>query len=286
MNILILLILVEQILAVKIFLNQHQQSSNLTHQDNDYLRIKFQQPLVSQLSQQIQNDISNNQSTQAIPQKFENNEPFEKLTIHMIPHSHQDPGWLKTPQEYYQNSVAPILSSVMQHLKEKENRTFIYAEMYFFEQWWKTQNNQTQQDVQNYIKEGKLEFVNGGWVASDEACPLYFDLLENIKKGHDFLNSTFGVIPKMAWQADAFGHSSQTAKFFKELGFEALFFGRMTDEYKQSMLTTKDMAFIWNPEFEGIDQEYRSQDGIYTHLTRDIYVSPYTHSNTVHLANI
>ncbi|CDW88482.1 glycosyl hydrolases family 38 protein [Stylonychia lemnae] len=137
----------------------------------------------------------------------------------MIPHSHQDPGWLNTPQGYY-----------------------------------------TQ--------------MNGGWVASDEACPLYFDLLQNIKRGHDFLNKTFGVIPKMAWHADSFGHSSQTAKLFKELGFEGLFLGRMNDQYRDNMISTKNMAFIWNPTFEGLDSEYRAHDGIYTHITHNMYHPP------------
>jgi len=33
------------------------------------------------------------------------------------------------------------------------------------------------------VKQGRFEFVNGGWVAADEACPIYSDLIENIKVG-------------------------------------------------------------------------------------------------------
>jgi hypothetical protein len=42
-----------------------------------------------------------------------------------------------------------------------------------------------------------------------------------------FLNSTFGFIPKVAWQIDPFGHSAtQAALLSAAAGYEALFFGR------------------------------------------------------------
>jgi hypothetical protein len=34
------------------------------------------------------------------------------------------------------------------------------------------------------VSEGRLEFVNGGWVASDEACPTYEEIIDNIVMGH------------------------------------------------------------------------------------------------------
>ena len=92
------------------------------------------------------------------------------------------------------------------------------------------QNDTTKEEVRKLVKEGRWEFVNGGWVATDEANPLYSDIIENIKVGHDFLWREFKVIPKVAWQADAFGHSSENAKIFMELGFEAFFFGRMNNK--------------------------------------------------------
>jgi hypothetical protein len=42
-----------------------------------------------------------------------------------------------------------------------------------------------------------------------------------------FLNSTFGFVPKVAWQIDPFGHSAtQAALLSAAAGYEALFFGR------------------------------------------------------------
>ena len=90
------------------------------------------------------------------------------------------------------------------------------------------------QRVRNLVAHGQFEFVSGGWVASDEACPIYTELLNNIKVGHDFLEREFGLAPpKVAWHMDSFGHSSTTARLFDELGFEALFFARMNDTQKE-----------------------------------------------------
>jgi lysosomal alpha-mannosidase len=46
------------------------------------------------------------------------------------------------------------------------------------------QNSTTQSRVKQMVKDGRFEFVNGGWVASDEACPVYEDLVENMVIGH------------------------------------------------------------------------------------------------------
>ena len=37
------------------------------------------------------------------------------------------------------------------------------------------------------IKEGRLEIANGGWSATDEACPTYEDMINNMIQGHEFL---------------------------------------------------------------------------------------------------
>ena len=74
--------------------------------------------------------------------------------------------------------------------------------------------------------------MNGGWVANDEACPTFEDIILNMMLGHAFLMREFGVKPKMAWHCDPFGHSASTAELFNKMGFDAIFFGRIDDEEK------------------------------------------------------
>ena len=64
----------------------------------------------------------------------------DKLFVHIIPHSHDDVGWLKTVDQYYygtnlsisKNNVQHILNTVFDSLLKNINRKFIYSEMAFF----------------------------------------------------------------------------------------------------------------------------------------------------------
>ena len=77
------------------------------------------------------------------------------------------------------------------------------------------------------MKEGRLEFINGGWVSADEACPTFEQQIINIQVGHDFLWKNFGFIPRHAWHPDTFGHSSGTPELFARMGFETISFARI-----------------------------------------------------------
>ena len=98
--------------------------------------------------------------------------------------------------------------------------------------WWDKQNNLTKAQFRNLVVEERFSFMSGGMSSSDEATPLWSDVIENIKVGNDFLMREFGIQPKVAWHADAFGHSAETPHLFQQLGFEAFFFGRIDDQKK------------------------------------------------------
>ena len=57
----------------------------------------------------------------------------------------------------------------------------------------------------------------------DEACPIYDDMINNMQMGHDFIFKEFGIRPRIGWQIDTFGHSNTNARFFAEMGFDAVF---------------------------------------------------------------
>lgn len=63
--------------------------------------------------------------------------------------------------------------------------------------------------------------------------------------GHEFLKKTFNISPKIAWHADAFGHSAATPELFAKMGFEAIFFGRIDDDEKDNRKVKKELEFIW-----------------------------------------
>jgi hypothetical protein len=74
----------------------------------------------------------------------------------------------------------------------------------------------------------------------------------NMMTGHAFLKQHFGITPKHAWHADAFGHSASTVELFSRMGFETISFARIDDNDKSARMLTKTLEFIWRPTFEGL----------------------------------
>ena len=68
----------------------------------------------------------------------------EDIIVHLVPHTHDDVGWLKTVDGYYSGSdqkyamaeVHLILDEVVEALLEDPKKKFTYVEMKFFETWW------------------------------------------------------------------------------------------------------------------------------------------------------
>lgn len=64
--------------------------------------------------------------------------------MHIVPHTHDDVGWVKTVEEYYSGAqpgnglgnVALILDTVVSELQKNPKRTFTYVEMKFFHMWY------------------------------------------------------------------------------------------------------------------------------------------------------
>ncbi|RVW51566.1 Alpha-mannosidase [Vitis vinifera] len=110
-----------------------------------------------------------------------------KLNVHLVPHSHDDVGWLKTIDQYYVGSnnsiqgacVENVLDSVVESLLRNQNRKFVFAEMvnpqiasffFWYSSWLiykqsnllKSSSEKTPMEV-NGRNQGKLLFsVDGG----------------------------------------------------------------------------------------------------------------------------
>ena len=63
-------------------------------------------------------------------------EERDTVYFHVVCHSHNDVGWLSTPDEYYEERVSKIISSVVEALLEDPRRRFSQTEIYYFERWW------------------------------------------------------------------------------------------------------------------------------------------------------
>jgi lysosomal alpha-mannosidase len=112
---------------------------------------------------------------------------------------------LKTFDGYYQDQVRYIFDTVSMNLINDKSKTFAISEIVFFERWWEEQNDWKKEKFREVVKEGRVEFVGGGWTMNDEACTYYEDIIDQIQLGHEFLRKEFNIQPKVAWQLDPFG---------------------------------------------------------------------------------
>jgi len=169
------------------------------------------------------------------------------IKIFVVPHSHCDPGWIKTFDEYFQSQTKQILTTVVQALANDPRRKFIWAEISYFEWWWKEQTPQTQRLVRKLLAKKQLEFVTGGWVQPDEANTQLYAMEIQLQEGHDWIRQTLGdhYIPKYGWSIDPFGYSPTMAYLLKKYGFKAMLIQRVHYAIKKELAQRQHLEFKW-----------------------------------------
>lgn len=174
------------------------------------------------------------------------------LKIFVVPHSHCDPGWIKTFDDYFQSQTKHILTTIMTSLSKQPNRKFIWAEISYFEWWWKEQDNKMQQLVRKLLRDSQLEFVTGGWVQPDEANTQLYAMEIQLQEGHDFIREIFGeeFVPKYGWSIDPFGYSPTMAYLLKKYNFEAMLIQRVHYAVKKELSMYQNLEFFWRQTWD------------------------------------
>lgn len=112
-------------------------------------------------------------------------------------------GWLEEnatrTNSPYIGAVKDILDSVYEQLVKNDTRTFTYAETKFFKLWYENQTAEVQDKVKSFVKDGRLDLVNGGWSSPDEAVTTYDALIDNFMVGQQWLYKTFDHHSKISW---------------------------------------------------------------------------------------
>jgi hypothetical protein len=178
------------------------------------------------------------------------------LNIHIVAHSHDDVGWRKTVEQYYtganasidtRGNVRSIYTTVVSALLQNPARTFVAVEVKFFSMWWNEISAAMQDSVRWLIANQQLSFANGGWCMHDEAAAHYMGMVDQTTTGHAFLWKQLGVVPKIGWQLDPFGHSATQASLLTSLaGLDALYFGRIDYQDLALRQLTRQCEGLWD----------------------------------------
>lgn len=101
--------------------------------------------------------------------------------MHLIPHSHDDVGWLKTVDNYFYGGdmrtqfagVQYTIDTVVGELSEHPEYKFSIVEVAFLYRWWNQATEKQKGQMKALVSNGQIEFINGGWCMSDEANMYY-----------------------------------------------------------------------------------------------------------------
>ena len=202
------------------------------------------------------------------PNKNNNDAP---LSVFMVPHSHDDVGWVDDMDTMYNstrpgnNTIKNIYDTVTEALLMNPSRRFISVEMYWLHRWW---NDAVTTDTQRVsfkklVANKQVEFVCGGWVMHDEAVSHYQADVDQMTLGHDFIIETFGeqYIPRTCWHIDPFGSVGSNAALYGKMSFSAFGTNRIPDNIKTSWEDNQELDFVWEGSHSGIES-----DKLFTHV--------------------
>ncbi|CAI4223504.1 unnamed protein product [Auanema sp. JU1783] len=170
----------------------------------------------------------------------------EDLTIHLVFHSHVDPGWLKTFEDYYKQQTSHILDSAVKALHKYPELRFIWSETSFLERWWRDASEIDRKKMTDLVHNGKLEITGGAWVMTDEATPLFYPAIENMIEGHQFIWDTLKVRPNTSWSVDPFGHGAMLPYLLPKAGIDYMVIGRFHDHIKEHLRQHQTLRWRWN----------------------------------------
>ncbi|GJP47064.1 hypothetical protein CLOM_g6297, partial [Closterium sp. NIES-68] len=149
----------------------------------------------------------------------------EPLRVFVVPHSHNDPGWLLTVEQYYNASSQHILHTILRSLSQSPTRKFIWEEMSYLSRWW--------MDASEEEREGMRALANSH----------YYAIIEQLTEGNTWLYDTLGVAPTNSWAIDPFGHSATMPYLLRRSGFSNMLIQRTHYEVKKALAKQKQLEF-------------------------------------------
>ena len=177
------------------------------------------------------------------------------LDIHMLPHAHCDTGWIQTVQGYYDSYVHSILNTVVSSLYADKKLRFIWSEIKWLEMWWNNATEVQKKQLKFIVSTGQLEFVGAGWSQNDEVTTTWYDVIDNVNYGTEYLRKIGlqdlcpqkGRCVRVGWQIDMFaGYSGVTPSLWAMMGFDAMYMRWAgTSKMFKEWTDAKGFEFVW-----------------------------------------
>src|SRR5271157_49602 len=141
-------------------------------------------------------------------------------TIYIVPHTHFDPYWLdpwNTEVERWSQNVRNALDL----MGLQPSMCFVLDQVVGIKYFWEHYPDY-QSKILQFLREGRLEIVQGFVSQPDMNLPGEEGLIEDAEIGNEWVRSTLGVNPTVGWEIDPFGFGIGTPTFFNDCGLKYL----------------------------------------------------------------
>ena len=154
---------------------------------------------------------------------------MKNVVFHLLGNAHLDPTWLWDWREGLNEGLITV-RTILDLMEENPKLTFMRGEASIYQHIEK-QDPATFERVRKMIAAGRWDVVGGTYVQPDTNLPSTEALARQFTVGQAYFRKAFGVVPRVAWAADSFGHSAGLPEIMAEAGMTGFAFTRPEENY-------------------------------------------------------
>src|SRR5690349_16795403 len=144
--------------------------------------------------------------------------------LYMIGNAHIDPVWLWPWQEGF-HEVKASFRSALDRMKEYPDFKFVSSSAAFYE-WVENSDPAMFAEIKQRVAEGRWQIVGGWWIQPDCNIPGGESFVRHSLYAQRYFQEKFGVMAKVGYNVDSFGHNSTIPQILKKSGMDYYVFMR------------------------------------------------------------
>ena len=161
------------------------------------------------------------------------------MKIHLIANAHLDPVWLWDWREGLNEGLTTV-KTILDLMDELPDLRFTRGEALIYQHIEET-DPAVFRRIQKAVEAGRWDVVGGTYLQADTNLASIETLARQFTRGQRYFRSRFGRCPRVAWQADSFGHSAGLPEVLSAAGIEFFAFTRPDSK----SLPLPEPAFWW-----------------------------------------
>ncbi|SFS65758.1 alpha-mannosidase [Paenibacillus sp. BC26] len=152
-------------------------------------------------------------------------------SIHLIGNAHLDPVWLWQWQEGYAE-IKATFRSALDRLREFPDFVFTRSCAAYYA-WVEENAPDMFEEIQLRVAEGRWIIVGGWWIQPDCNLPSGESFARHGLYGQRYFQEKFGVMAKVGYNVDSFGHNAMLPQILKKSGMDYYVFMRPEKHEKE-----------------------------------------------------